>query len=109
MSDENQVQERGYRGEVGTATPSSTIKKLWRTTHGKQVDGKKPSQRRWQMHRQAPSLKAFARKQADEGNQMASDWLNNKTGCNNAKRSDTTLARIATEKQATKAAKKGKK
>lgn len=86
-----QEKQRGARGVVGVATAAKTIKKRWHQQEGKKV-----------------SLKAFARKLADEGDQVAKDWLAHKSGSLNQKRSEKNVARVALEKSATKLAKKSK-
>lgn len=84
----------GNRGVVGTATPSSTLKKLWHLSQGK-----------------GPrlSLKRFARQLVKDGLQAAKDWFEIKTGVLNATRSDKNQARVSAERSATKLARKPKK
>ncbi len=90
----SEAKYKGPRGELGTATPSLTIKQLWYASKSKGH----------------VSLKEFARAQAKDGNQTATDWLGNKAGRLNQKRSDKNLQRIAAEKSASRAARrKGKK
>lgn len=99
MDEQNQAKQeekvsadqRGPRGEVGVATAALTIKNRWHQREGKKV-----------------SLKAFARKLAAEGDQVAKDWLAHKAGSLNQKRSEKNVARVALEKAATKLAKKSK-
>ena len=81
---------RGPRGEVGKGSTSKTLKKLWHAaTTGKHL-----------------SLKDFARKLADEGEQVAKDWFAHKHGSLNKKRSEANVARVSLERAATKAAKR---
>lgn len=91
---------RGNRGEVGKGTAGSRIKTLWHSecfTKKElglvQIAG-------------TPSLKAFARAKAKEGNQDAKDWFDCKAGALNESRSDKNKTRIALEKQASKAARR---
>jgi hypothetical protein len=99
MSNDNQEvsneKPRGQSGEVGTATASKALKKLWHTSAAK------------------VSLKAFARqllKGTDKDKaQLVKDWYRNKAGKLNAKRSEKTIQRINLEKSATKLARKPKK
>ncbi len=91
---------RGDRGEVGKGTAGSRLKSLWHSecfTKKElglvQIAG-------------SPSLKAFARAKAKEGNQDAKDWFECKAGALNETRSDKNKSRIALEKQASKAARK---
>ncbi len=94
MEDTKNTQEaapsRGPRGELGTATASKTIKKLWHaSTTGKHL-----------------SLKEFARKLAADGDQIAKDWIAHKHGSLNQKRSEKNVARVALERSATMASRK---
>lgn len=89
---------RGQRGEVGTASASQTIKKLWHNEGGNL------------------SLKQFARglvmtknDNRVEHKQTAKEWLANKNGAKNAKRSETNVIRVRAEASATKLGRKAKK
>ncbi len=105
MSNENTQtvvteKSRGDRGELGKGTAGSRLKSLWHSecfTKKElglvQIAG-------------TPSLKAFARAKAKEGNQDAKDWFECKAGALNESRSDKNKSRIALEKQASKAARK---
>lgn len=91
---------RGNRGEVGKGTAGGRIKTLWHSecfTNKDlglvQIAG-------------TPSLKAFARAKAKEGNQDAKDWFDCKRGALNETRSEKNRARVALEAQATKASRK---
>ena len=104
MADENKVEEIGMvdmvklntpsaiefhsRGELGTPTASLTMKQ------------------RWVASGQKLSLKRFAQELARSGDKVAKDWFANKKGARNQKRSDKNVARVAIEKQATKASRK---
>jgi hypothetical protein len=84
---------KGPRGEIGTSTPSLTLKQMWAQSKSK------------------ISLKAFARLQVKEGNELAKTWFSNKSGSLNEKRNDKNVARVMAERQATKSSrsKSGKK
>lgn len=91
---------RGDRGEVGKGTAGTRIRSLWHSSCFTkkdlglvQIAG-------------TPSLKAFARAKAKEGNQDAKDWFDCKKGALNESRSEKNKARIALEAQATKASRK---
>lgn len=102
---------RGERGHVGKATAGLTIKQMWRAKHFKRVDANdrfNPRKKMWVAMHKAPSLKAFARLLASNGDVVAKDWFEHKSGSLNAERSDANKGRIALEKQATKAAKRKK-
>lgn len=60
--------------------------------------------RRWQKEGKGTSLKAFARKLASDGDQLAKDWFDCKNGALNAERSDKNRARVEIESAATRAA-----
>lgn len=61
---------------------------------------------RWHKEGKSLSLKQFARKLVAAGDKMAQDWFDHKKGLLNQGRSDSTKARIASEKQASKAARR---
>jgi hypothetical protein len=84
---------KGPNGIVGTATPGLTLKQMWAQSKSKL------------------SLKAFARLQVKEGNEIAKNWFSNKAGSLNAVRNDKNVARVMAERTATKASKRksGKK
>jgi hypothetical protein len=125
MTDENKTEktdkkeeasknyEPGPRGELGVATAAKKIKQLWHERHFRLVDANdrhNPRKKLWVAGRDTPSLKAFARlllKDETHG-QVAKDWFDHKAGSLNEKRSEKNVARIALEKQATKAAKRKK-
>jgi hypothetical protein len=78
---------------VGTASAAQTIKQLWHDA--------KPG----------VSLKVFARqllKSKDDKSLVAREWLSNKAGNKNAKRSEANIKRLTLERAATKSAKKAK-
>jgi hypothetical protein len=77
----------GTRGDVGKASTSSKLKKLW-------VDAKKAGAHL--------SLKAFARKLKAEGDSLAEDWFSHKLGALNETRSNKNQARVQLERSATK-------
>jgi hypothetical protein len=52
------------------------------------------------------SLKAFARGLVKQGDKTAEDWMAHKKGSLNTKRTDKSMARIALERMASKAARK---
>jgi len=81
---------RGERGEIGTGTPGSRLKRL----HDESGRGL--------------SLKTFVRDQAKSGNADAQAWLDNKKGLNQMTRTKESVARILLQKSATKLAKKSK-
>lgn len=102
---------RGERGNVGEATAALTIKQMWREKHFKRTDANdryNPRKKVWVALPKAPSLKAFARQLAANGDVVAKTWFDHKGGSLNKDRSDATKARISLEKQATKAAKRKK-
>jgi hypothetical protein len=88
--EENQTQEqfRGERGEVGVATAACTIKRL----HFVEQGGK-------------GSLKQFARKlsrdKENPNSAVAKEWLANKKGAKNQKRTDANIALARTCANAT--------
>jgi hypothetical protein len=85
------VDGRNSRGEVGEATPALTIKQQWKAAKTRL------------------SLKAYVRVQVREGNQVAKDWLANKSGKRNQKRSDANIALAKVICSASKAARKKSK
>lgn len=94
---------RGERGELGTATPSKALKHLWHEEHFTRQD-----KHSWRRNGGAPSLRKFAKQLAASGNQVAKDWLDNKSGGLNQERSEKNRGRISLEKQASKAARRKK-
>jgi len=84
---------KGERGIVGSPTPSLTLKQMWTQSKSKL------------------SLKAFARLQVKDGNELAKTWFTNKAGSLNQARNDKNVARVMAERSATKASKRksGKK
>ena len=86
-----EVKKHGDRGEIGQPTAGLIVWQKWKAS-------------------KAPvSLKKFARQLVKDGDQTAQEWFSNKRGAKNEKRSEKNLQRIAAERQATKASKKGKK
>lgn len=116
MSEEKQekqsVQEvRGERGELGVATASLTIKQRWHEEHFNLVDTSDkshPHRRSYVRKPGAVSLKAFARKLAKDGDANAKEWLGNKLGAKNQKRSDANVKLAQLCASASKAARKSK-
>src|ERR1700677_4418981 len=93
-----QQSSKGVRGEVGVASASQTLKKMW------QNEGTKLS------------LKSFARQllttkneNRAEHKQVAQDWFDNKAGAKNAARSDLNIKTQKEASMATKLSKKAKK
>lgn len=82
--------ERGPRGDIGTGTPGSRLKRL----HAESGRGL--------------SMKTFVRDQAKAGNVDAQTWMDNKKGLNEMQRTKDSVARILLQKSATKLAKKSK-
>lgn len=82
---------KGVRGEVGTTTPSSTLKKLWRAN----LVGR-------------PSLKQFVRALKVKSDPTALEWFENKAGAKNDKRSDANKTRVVLERTATRASRRKK-
>jgi hypothetical protein len=103
MSEDNQVEStevkevqdvRGERGELGQATPSLTIKQMWRSAYAKRVLAPTTQNKRhhvWVPVLHAPSLKVFAKGLAAKGDPVASEWLSNKLGGKNAERSEANV------------------
>ena len=83
---------RGSRGEVGTASPSQVVKKLWKAHQGKKM-----------------SLKRFARDlisgKNEEHKKASQDWFECKAGALNAEPSEGTIIR----RRGTSAASKARK
>lgn len=123
MSNEETVQQpeqkkekdekvRGDRGELGTATAGLTIRQRWHEAHFSRVNaGEKhnPNKRIFVRNPGSPSLKAFARALAKDGDQIAKDWFAHKRGSMNQKRSDANVKASMEARTATKAAKRKKK
>lgn len=110
---ESEQHPRGERGFVGTATAANALKRLWHERHFKRVDANNrfnPRKKFWVANRDCPSLKDFARSllKDETYGKLANDWFADKLGAKNAKRSEKNIARIALEKQATRAAKRKK-
>jgi hypothetical protein len=85
--------------KVGPGTTSSKVKHMWKETcFSPDKQGKLHRNGRWQ------SLKAFAEGLLNEGNELVSKWFANKSGANNAKRSEEKISQMAEL-----AAKSGKK
>ena len=84
------TKERGDRGEIGSGTPGSRLKRLHAET-GRGL-----------------SLKTFVRDQAKAGNVDVKTWMDNKKGLNEMARTKESVARITLQKSATKLAKKSK-
>jgi hypothetical protein len=86
---------KGERGTIGIASASETLKKLWHT-NGQNI-----------------SLKRFARQLLKSDNkeqaQVSKEWMGNKTGSKNAKRSESNIIRVRAEASATKLNRKTKK
>lgn len=61
---------------------------------------------RWHKEGKGLSLKQFARKLVAAGDKLAQDWFDHKKGILNQGRTDTKRAKIAAEKQASKAARR---
>jgi hypothetical protein len=80
---------KGERGEIGEATASLSIKKMWRAN----LVGH-------------PSLKRYARQLMAKGDALAKDWFAHKRGSMNAQRTDANKSRASLERQATKASRR---
>jgi hypothetical protein len=92
---------QGNRGELGQPTPSLTIKQRWHEASFKLFDPEdrqNPRKRVWVRLPNTPSLKQFVKNLVKSGDVVAKDWLDNKNGVKNDKRSD------ANEKAAREAA-----
>jgi hypothetical protein len=99
----------GMRGEVGEASSSKALKRLWHETHfiRRNIGDKyNPRKTEWVRQAGAPSLRQFARSQDKADNQVAKDWFKQKDGLLNEKRSDKNTSRIALERQASKSARR---
>jgi hypothetical protein len=92
MSEENESVTPRSSHVVGESTAGDRVKKA----HAAKGKTKGP-------------LKRFARELAKSGDVDAKQWLANKLGANEKSRSENSIKRIALEKQATKASRKGKK
>lgn len=111
-SPKKEEKTRGERGEVGKATPGLTIRQRWHEAHftRKSAEIKQnPNKRIYVRNPGAISLKAFARALAKAGDPIAKEWLSNKRGGQNQKRSDANIKAAMEARQATKAAKRKKK
>lgn len=82
---------RGERGELGVATASLTIKQ------------------RWLASKTGTSLKAYARNLAKSGDANAKEWLGNKAGAKNQKRSSANATAAKAAAAATKLGRKKSK
>lgn len=124
MSNEENIQEeapsakkekevvRGDRGELGTATAGLTIRQKWHEAHFSRVAAPtkhNPGRRVFVRNPGAISLKAFARGLAKDGDPTAKEWLSNKLGARNQKRSDANIKAAKEASTATHAAKRKKK
>lgn len=100
-------ENRGPRGELGVATPALTLKSRWHTEHFKLVgEGRHQS---YVVKPGAPSLRAFARQLAKNGDENAKAWFANKVGKNNQKRSAANAQLAKTCALATKQSRKKSK
>lgn len=97
MEDQVQVQSvsveivRGERGEIGEASASQTVKKMWKGA-GQHI-----------------SLKSFVRKSLankDDASAILKEWFLNKKGTKNTGRSEQNTKRVELERQASKSARK---
>ena len=103
---------RGSRGEVGEASISDTIKRMWHeAVHTLSDAGNRHNPRKKSWHRKvgALSLKKFARKLALTGDATAKEWLARKGGSLNQERSDANRIRANAERAASKNARSAKK
>ena|SRR5271165_2639957 len=101
----------GFRGEVGIASASQTLKQMWHEAHHvlqSVGNSKNPRKELWVKHKGAPSLKKFGRQLALAKDPVAMAWLSNKSGGLNEKRTDKNRARISLERQASSSARKKK-
>jgi hypothetical protein len=111
-SPKKEEKTRGDRGELGTATAGLTIRQRWHEAHFTRKNAEvkhNPNKRIYVRNPGAPSLKAFAKALAKDGDQVAKDWFANKRGKQNQKRSDANIKAAMEARQATKAAKRKKK
>ena len=90
---------KGQRGEVGESSTALHIRQMWHDAHFKRVSiktmVKEPFNENKQVfvaHPGAPSLKRFARDLAAKGDAAAKEWLSNKAGAKNQKRTDANIA-----------------
>lgn len=107
-----EVAEKGPRGEVGEPTAGLTLKQRWHQTHfilENNADRAHPYRRQWVAQKGAVSLKAFARKLAKEGDELAIHWLDSKKGKFAQKRSEANVSMAKLCGSATKVAKRKKK
>lgn len=108
LPSENVPQEkfRGPNGIVGQATASLQIKQLWKGTQFSMEGRKGVSVRK----RGSMSLKRYARSLLSGSNKeqsvIAKTWLDNKLGSSNRTRSDKNIARVGSERVASKSARK---
>lgn len=117
MTEENKQEQkqdkyRGPQGELGVATAALTIRQKWHEAHFQREDTSDkahPNRKSFRRLPGAPSLKAFARALAKEGDQVAKDWFANKRGKLNQKRSDANIKAAREAAFATKSAKRKKK
>ena len=103
---------RGDRGELGIATAGLTIRQKWHEAHFTRVAAPtkhNPGRRIYVRNPGGLSLKAFARGLVKDGDPTAKEWLSNKLGSKNQKRSDANIKAATEARQATKAAKRKKK
>jgi len=106
------VRVPGPKGIVGTASPSTKLKRLWHESQFSRVDANKANslKKLWKPNRNAMSLREFVQtllKDETHG-ATASRWVASKLGEFNQERSDDSKKRIALQKSATKLAKKSK-
>lgn len=80
-----------------------------RADHVGQLTAGRSIKMRWHQTDMRKSLKQFARELATSGDQSAKDWFAHKKGSLNQDRSEKNRARIALERQASKAARRKKK
>lgn len=100
---------RGPNGDVGKPTAALLIKLQWHAAHFKLVDTNNhqhPNRQSYLVNKGAPSLKQFARTLAKSGDETAKEWLGNKAGKKNQKRSD---ANVKAAQAAALATKQGRK
>lgn len=85
----------GSRGEVGQASAGLTIKQRWHEAKS-QLGALSLGN----------SLKTFARRLAKEGDPVAKEWLANKRGARNEKRTDANIKAALEARQSSKAARR---
>lgn len=88
MSESDKTDNRGARGVVGTGTIGQKLKS------------------RWHKEGKGLSLKQFARKLVESGDETAKEWFDHKKGLFNKGRSDSKKIRISAEKLASKNARR---